>query len=520
MTLIDHHDCKLQREAEESIIKQIIDTGIFINTRRKICGMSVINKAHPKTQLYYKSSAACRKEELRQVVSYPMMSHPFCIWCLYWEFFIFFVFLLMYICNTVGSFFVFHDDMIFRIDLVKFVGDSILLLDIIHIFFKGYYDTEKSRTIMKQSQVAKKYLMTNFFIDVTASVPSYIFFVLLFTNVQISNGVMMCIRFIGLLRILRIGRWLDTMELFRQYMNYSSYLFKGIRAVSMYMIMMASLIATMITVLNAIHIFKFEITAVTNKTKMMFSVILTLLVVSHGNTLPDNTEVVTVITLFLCIGYIMQLFLYAQILQVFNKFARARDTNENLLRQFKEYMKYKGLPSNLRERIFTYFQFKFQNEFFSEPQINSMISELLRQEILEHVTKKHINKSKLFSSLPEQVLLQIVSHLKSVIYLPDDVIVTAGKRSQTMFFINYGTVAVFTAMGQEMYHLEDGDSFGEMALVFNESATVTIVAVTPCELFRLKRSDFYSVLDLHEDLKAEIISRSRSRLLKYRSEFS
>lgn len=52
-------------------------------------------------------------------------------------------------------------------------------------------------------------------------------------------------------------------------------------------------------------------------------------------------------------------------------------------------------------------------------------------------------------------------------------------------------MAVYSESGKEICHLEDGDYFGEIALVMKHRVrTATVVAVTNCELFRLSRQDF------------------------------
>lgn len=47
--------------------------------------------------------------------------------------------------------------------------------------------------------------------------------------------------------------------------------------------------------------------------------------------------------------------------------------------QLKEYMRHKQLPSYMRNRILTYYEFIFQRRYFRESEILSTISEQLRQ---------------------------------------------------------------------------------------------------------------------------------------------
>ncbi|KAJ8945716.1 hypothetical protein NQ314_009078 [Rhamnusium bicolor] len=72
------------------------------------------------------------------------------------------------------------------------------------------------------------------------------------------------------------------------------------------------------------------------------------------------------------------------------------------------------------------------------------------REILLHVTRSHINKVDFFKHLPESILIRVVAHLKSEIYLPGDVIISAGSSGYCMFFIYHGIVAVYTPLGREV----------------------------------------------------------------------
>nr|CAI5856527.1 unnamed protein product [Callosobruchus analis] len=46
-----------------------------------------------------------------------------------------------------------------------------------------------------------------------------------------------------------------------------------------------------------------------------------------------------------------------------------------------------------------------------------------------------------------------------------------------MYFINYGTVAVYTPSGKEMCHLDDGAHFGEISILFKERRLGSVLAV-------------------------------------------
>nr|CAI5824727.1 unnamed protein product [Callosobruchus analis] len=392
--------------------------------------------------------------------------------------------------------------------------DIFMYVDIFKIFCTGYYDSTNNITVLKPRLIALRYLKFFFWVDVLSSLTPIAYPLEMMLEHSMTLDMICDIAcFLGLLMILRLPRWSYAMEMFRQYLNFSSYMFKATKSFLAYIVVMCWLFTAVMYLNNLIYFHYYNEVFSTYKLRRYFSITLTLLHVSNGAD-PARKVIDTIITTcFLCVGFGMQMYLYAQILQVWNKFSSARNKNEDLFRQFKEYMNYKGLPIQLRQRVFMYFNFKFQNEYFNEAQIYRMISENLRQEILLHVIKEHIQRVELFSTLPEDVLLKVVSKLRSEIFLPDDTVVEAGTTGNCMFFIYFGTVAIYTPTGREICHLQDGAHFGEIALVFNETRVATVVAVTACELFKLKRTDFFEVIETYPEQKQMIIQMALERLM-------
>lgn len=84
------------------------------------------------------------------------------------------------------------------------------------------------------------------------------------------------------------------------------------------------------------------------------------------------------------------------------------------------------------------------------------------------------------------------------IYLPNDVIIQSDTIGEAMYFISSGTVAVYTASGKEVCHLEDGNHFGEIALVYSDEKRVaSVIAVEPSEIYSLTQQDFNEAMDMY-----------------------
>ncbi|XP_018568444.1 potassium/sodium hyperpolarization-activated cyclic nucleotide-gated channel 2-like [Anoplophora glabripennis] len=442
MTKFEDHECHLVH-AEEEVLKHFIDTGFFISVRRNFRSWCIISKSHPETRRYFKSNASCREEEIRHLVSHYYMIHPFSKLSLYWEFYALLLFFTIYVVTAIDASVVFLKKEN-KLYLTKFTFDMLHIIDMIKIFFTGYYDEHRSKVILRSSTVAKGIRVV------------FIFFVVALWSFSINFFITNCI------------------EVFVH----------G----------------------NVKNLWQTSIFDNFYEATSMF------LWVSFGKYKVDGVFEYINTILFLCFGLMLQMFMYAQLLQVWIKYQSSENKQHSLYQQFEEYVRYQNLPVSLREKFFSYFNFKFHKDFFKESDINSMISPFMRQEILMHITRAHIERVDFFRYFPEKVLTKIVDQLKSEIFLPGDFIVSAGRTGTSMFFVYHGTVAVYTPTGKEICHLEDGAHFGEIALILSETRVASVIAVTPSELFVLKRPDFLAAIEYYPEIKDQLVSLATERL--------
>ncbi|XP_048511333.1 potassium/sodium hyperpolarization-activated cyclic nucleotide-gated channel 1-like [Athalia rosae] len=183
--------------------------------------------------------------------------------------------------------------------------------------------------------------------------------------------------------------------------------------------------------------------------------------------------------------------LVGALMQVFKGMNSSRLKYEAMTVQLKQYMRHKQLPLENQQRFLSYYEFRYQNNYFREPEILGTVSAQISQEIGMHSCRKLVENVTFFNNLPMSLLIRIVALLRSEIFLTNDVIVRANQPGDCMYFIASGTVAIYTKSGKEVCHLEDGAHFGEIALVMpDERRVASVVAVEICELYRLERADF------------------------------
>lgn len=104
-----------------------------------------------------------------------------------------------------------------------------------------------------------------------------------------------------------------------------------------------------------------------------------------------------------------------------------------------------------------------------------------------------------------------------MIYLKEDIIYKASIEDDCMYFIASGTVVLITFSGKEIYHLHDGDHFGEAGLIYsNKRREESVIALEVCELLRLHRRDFKRLFTANSEFYniLEHIARERSKKIK------
>lgn len=154
-----------------------------------------------------------------------------------------------------------------------------------------------------------------------------------------------------------------------------------------------------------------------------------------------------------------------------------------LMVQVETYTNRNGVPPTTKAKLKRNYDYKFRKLYFNEREILANVSPSLRQQILVHNTRQLVANSSFFDNLPQFLVLQITSALRSVLYLEGDVVYTVGEVGMSAFFVESGSVAFYSPSGREVCHFSDGDYFGETTLVSEADrhyAKVVALETTKC----------------------------------------
>jgi MFS family permease len=77
---------------------------------------------------------------------------------------------------------------------------------------------------------------------------------------------------------------------------------------------------------------------------------------------------------------------------------------------------------------------------------------------------------------------------------PDVIVINQGDRGDAFYVIDRGRLSVIKDGVRLSYDMEEGDGFGELALLRDAPRAATITSLEPCRLLRIERDDFLAAL--------------------------
>ena len=131
------------------------------------------------------------------------------------------------------------------------------------------------------------------------------------------------------------------------------------------------------------------------------------------------------------------------------------------------------------------------------------------------ISPNNLRSIPLLSQLSADHLETLSDAFVTTRYDPGTTAVREGERADAFDIVYRGRLEVRVG-DEKIAVLEDGDHFGEVALVLNLRRTASIVARTPAICLRLPREVFVTLMASNEDLERSIVMAARERLASVR----
>lgn len=126
------------------------------------------------------------------------------------------------------------------------------------------------------------------------------------------------------------------------------------------------------------------------------------------------------------------------------------------------------------------------------------------------ILNQTIASNPLFQNVPSDVLQLFISHCRIEKYAKEQSIITQGDMSGDFYFVLKGSVAIIKD-SVPVTSLGEGEHFGEVAAMFHEPRTATVLTETNCTLLVLNQKSLFEVLCSHFRLAVSIERTAQKR---------
>ncbi|XP_050302113.1 potassium/sodium hyperpolarization-activated cyclic nucleotide-gated channel 1-like [Anthonomus grandis grandis] len=499
----EFHKCNLPGEPW-NIIATFIESGLFVNLRRFLKRCMMISTNHPYTRSYAPSINRLKLEEKEHLIENYAIIHPLSMFSLYFNFITCFIFVFYFLHTPILYAMTNSENKRIYIMLPVHVTKVTL---IIVTFLTGVYNEKDNTVSMNPGDIAKSYLKSYFFVDVLTPFLKFLGLIIVKKH-PLRKTLTMIHPIVVIMRYVRYIWCLQVLKVARLYFGCSITVFRVVKLFLNLCIVNMLLIYILYSLSHRKETYNFQVflSNAEDIIRMLF------LIKTEFNVIENDifaTKIVRILVLIA--GFIYHLAILAEAMSIWFKVFRAENNETEIIQSVITYAKYKALPFTLRERICLYLEFKYHGRFYKESSIEQVTTSFLQTEIILAGTKNVLEKVPIFQNVPYSLLRKLRVNLRIEIYLPSDYIIKFGSRGGSMFFLRAGTVLLTSEKGEEICTLRDGSYFGEAGLVINMNRFVNVIAVTPCELFKLKRSDLLDVLqdtpELYEEMENSIANK-------------
>jgi CRP/FNR family cyclic AMP-dependent transcriptional regulator len=128
--------------------------------------------------------------------------------------------------------------------------------------------------------------------------------------------------------------------------------------------------------------------------------------------------------------------------------------------------------------------------------------------VLFRSTIQLLSRVPIFEELSRRELAAIERILHEREYVQDEIIFRAGEPGMGMYIVQKGKVAIISEPhDQQLYEMENGDFFGEVALLDEGPRSATAIARTSCTVFGFFQPDLFELIHRDPRLGLKIVLR-------------
>ncbi|XP_071779248.1 uncharacterized protein cngb1a [Centroberyx gerrardi] len=236
--------------------------------------------------------------------------------------------------------------------------------------------------------------------------------------------------------------------------------------------------------------------------------------------LPDPTTVFEIC--FQLINYFVGVFAFSIMIGQMRDVVGAATAGENYYRACMDstikYMTSYHIPREVQNRIKTWYDYTWKSQgMLDEQELLIQLPTKMRMDIAVDVNYSIVSKVALFQGCDRQMVFDMLTRLKSVVYLPGDFVCKKGEIGREMYIIKQGEVQVVGGPDLQTVFvtIRAGSVFGEISLLAGGGGnrrTANVKAHGFANLFILDKKDLAEIL-VHYPESQKLLRKKAKKML-------
>uniref|UniRef100_A0A8C7XU56 Cyclic nucleotide gated channel subunit beta 1a n=1 Tax=Oryzias sinensis TaxID=183150 RepID=A0A8C7XU56_9TELE len=238
--------------------------------------------------------------------------------------------------------------------------------------------------------------------------------------------------------------------------------------------------------------------------------------------LPDPTTVFEIC--FQLINYFVGVFAFSIMIGQMRDVVGAATAGENYYRACMDstvkYMNSYNIPREVQNRIKTWYDYTWKSQgMLDEQELLVQLPAKMRLDIAVDVNYSIVSKVALFQGCDRQMVFDLLTRLKSVVYLPGDFVCKKGEIGREMYIIKQGEVQVVGGPDLQTVFvtIRAGSVFGEISLLAGGGGnrrTANVKAHGFANLFILDKKDLAEILVHYPESQKLLRKKAKTMLTK------
>ncbi|XP_035507846.1 cyclic nucleotide-gated cation channel beta-3 [Morone saxatilis] len=238
--------------------------------------------------------------------------------------------------------------------------------------------------------------------------------------------------------------------------------------------------------------------------------------------LPDPTTVFEIC--FQLINYFVGVFAFSIMIGQMRDVVGAATAGENYYRACMDstvkYMNSYNIPREVQNRIKTWYDYTWKIQgMLDEQELLIQLPTKMRLDIAVDVNYAIVSKVALFQGCDRQMIFDMLTRLKSVVYLPGDFVCKKGEIGREMYIIKQGEVQVVGGPDLQIVFvtIRAGSVFGEISLLAGGGGnrrTANVKAHGFANLFILDKKDLAEILVHYPESQKLLRKKAKTMLTK------